>query len=209
MAELFGEIAERTIDWVIRSFRPDDPGTFEECDSELQRVEALLSSAGPGSDVPDLLAQIRAARISLAAEIGDAEAVVRQSEGFLKTCPPTRLDFCNVRTLRLRALHALGHHADELREALAAAKSPEVRGEDFVLLLEGLVKRHPGNLESEVLLQEKMSDALKQLGLAGYINLPTSDQVSANLERAALEAAAEFRRVNRAKAEELLGGGTA
>jgi hypothetical protein len=207
MSESLEDLVERTIDWVIRSFRPDDSDTFNGSDAALQKVEMLLSSAEPGSIVLDLLVQVRATRIFLAAEIGDAEAVVRQSESFLRTCSPTRLDFFNVQNLRLRALHTLGHHSDELREALEAAKSTEVRSEDFVLLLEGLAKRHPGSFASDAFLQKKMSTALRQLVLCGYTNLPTPDQVSANLEQAALDAVAEFRRVNRAKAEELLSGG--
>lgn len=204
MTESLEDIVEEAIDRVIRSFSPDDHDTFGDCDSELQRVEALLSSSEPEPDVLALLARIHACRISLAAEIGDAGAIVRQSEYFLKTYPPAGLDSANVRAWRLRALHVLGRHSDELRETLEAAKMPEVLGEDFVLLLEGLAKRHPGSLASEALLQKKMRDVLKQLGLAGYANLPAGDEVNADLERVALATAAEFRRVNEVRTNAIL-----
>jgi predicted TIM-barrel enzyme len=71
-------------------------------------------------------------------------------------------------------------------------------------LLEGLAKRHPGSLESASFLQEKIVAVLKQLGLAGYANLPTIEQVNANLERAALDTAVELRRINEARTKAIL-----
>lgn len=196
MRESFEEVVERTIDWVIRSFRPDEPATFDDCDSELRRVEDLLSAVDADSSAHDLLGKIRAARIFLAADIGDAEEVVRKSGDFLERFPSSSLDSCNVRVLRLRALHALGQHSDELREGLDAAKDPEVRDWDFVLLLEGIAKRHPGSLGSEVVLQEKMTETLRKLDEEGYANLPSSDQVRVGFEQAVLDTAAEYRRVS-------------
>jgi len=204
MTKPLEDIVEQAIDRVIRLYRPDDPVTVKECDSDLQKVETLLTSTEAGSSVLGLLAHVRATRIFLAAEIGDAESVIRQGADFLNTFPPSGIDYFNVQILRLRALHALGQHTNEIQAALDAAMSHEVRNEDFVLLLEGLAKRHPRSLESAKSLQEKLRYVLEQLGLAGHENLPSIDQVTTNLEQAVLDTAAELRRINEARTKAIL-----
>jgi hypothetical protein len=204
MTEFTIELVEKTVGGAIRVIRSDDREALERCDSELQRVEALLLSGEPDSDAPDLLAQIRSTRVFLAADVGDSEAVLRQSGEFLKDCPLTSLDCFNVFTLRLRTLHASGHHREELREALEATMNPEIHGEHLILILEGLATRHPGSLAEMPILQEKIRTTLSELRMTGYTNLPSPAQENMDLDRTALDAAEEIRRNNQARATAFL-----
>lgn len=203
MTKPLADIVEQAIDRVIRSYIPDDPVTVQECDSDLQKVESLLTSAEAGSSVVDLLAHVRATRIFLAAEIGDAESVIRQSDDFLKTFSLSGLDFFNVQILRLRALHVTGSHETEIDEAIATARRPEIRGAEYVSLLENLAARHPESMSCDEQLSTKLQEAIAALNAIGYEIAPPIAGPEM-LAETALWVASELRRANRAKGDALL-----
>ncbi len=204
MAQSLNDLVERAIASAMRPADPDDTSATRDCDNELQRIETLLASTAAGPEDFGLLSHVRATRIFLAARLGDAEAVIRQSEGFLASSPTSGLDTFNVQIFRMRALHAVGRHDVEIRAALDLAGSASLGAEDFVLLLEGLAQRHPGCFNSSSFLFDRMERTLEQLTIAGCANLPQADQIPINFERVALDAARALRRLNEARTEALL-----
>jgi hypothetical protein len=194
------------IDRSIRFCSPEKPESYAEFDAELGRLETMALALNDTPEKLDLLAQLQSHRIHLASEAGQHSRVVEVSEAFIQEHSPALLDFFNVAAARSRALHALGRHGDEIRETVKIAQGSELRGSEFVLLLENLIKRHPGSIGNDASLLRKMEDAITHLHASGYTNLPEPPLGDASVEQLALNVAAELRRVNRTRGEALLAG---
>jgi hypothetical protein len=198
------DLAERTIDETIRSFNPGDRGSFDHWDGELQRVEEAILNDERLPERQALLASIRSQRIDLAVDVEDWGSVAERSAQFVHDFPPNVPNFFSVVTLRARALHKTGSHELEIEESLMFARLEEIKGSEYVLLLDNLSARHPGRIPSEEGLWSKMRSTVSMLREAGYSTLIEVIDDSMSLELVAQGVARELRRVNRAKGEELL-----
>jgi hypothetical protein len=196
-------LVEATIDSVIRGFDPDDPGSYERWDPELERVEVSLRNSAAKLD-PLLLPSVCAERIRIASEAGKPSVVAERSARFLSEFPATVPSFSWVTSLRLDALHGLGDHEEEVRDGLDAARKPELRGGEYVLLLSSLCRRHPGCLPLDEGLWRKLQRAVADLRAVGYGALSGAAGGPAQLEQAVCRIADELRRVNRERGEALL-----
>jgi len=203
MNKTLDEIVDDVVGSAFKAFVPGDRGAFEKCDSELLEAEDLIISNVERPGARELLAQILSTRIWLAAEMGDAEAVLDKSEGFLKEFSSASLSYFNVLSLRLRSLHALDRHGDELREALEFAKDENIHGDLFIVLLEGIATRHPGSIGENAFLREKIERSLIELRMSGY-SLPECAGEDLNLEHLVFAAAADLRLINQKRSMSLL-----
>jgi hypothetical protein len=198
-------LVDRAIDSTIRGFNPDEPSSFERWDKELQELEDLLRDK-TSSGKQDLLATVQGQRIALAYEIGRFDLVLDRSSRFVLAYPASHPSFSNVAVLRMRALHSTGAHKAEIYETLAIARRPEIKGGEYVSLLENLGVRHPGSIPSDEQLSAKLMEAISELNAQGYeITLPIASGKT-QLDETAMRVASELRRANRAKSEELLSG---
>lgn len=202
LRRLLAEVIDRS----IRFCSPEEQEDYAGFDAELERLEAMILALDETAEKVDLLAQLQAHRIHLASEGSQHGRVVEASEAFLQEYSPVLLDFFNVAAARSRALHALGRHSDEIRETLEIAQRPELRGSEFVLLLENLAKRHPGGIPAEASLRLKMEEVVADLRVRGYTSLPAPPFAETSVEDLVLSVAANLRRANRAKGEALLAG---
>lgn len=200
-------LVDKAIDSTIRGFNPDEPSSFDRWDRELQEVEELLRDKTPPGK-QDLLAAVEAQRIVLAYEIGRFDLVLDRSSRFVLTYPASHPSFSNVAVLRMRSLHSTGAHEAEIQETLAIARRPEIKGGEYVSLLENLGVRHPGSIPSDEQLSAKLIEAISALNAQGYKIAPPIASGKTRLDEVAILVARELRRVNRAKSEELLSGNT-
>lgn len=200
-------LVERVVDSAIRGFDPEDPGSYDKWDLELGRVEDSLRSLAAELD-PLLLPAVCAERIRIASEAGKSELVSERSAHFLREFPASVPSFSWVASLRLRALHAAEAHKEEVREGLGFARAPELQGGEYVYLLSGLCKRHPGCLPVDEDLWQKLQRSIDDLRAQGYDTLPRAVGSPVQLEEAVSLVAEELRRVNRERGEALLSGPT-
>jgi hypothetical protein len=204
MNQSFEDKVEWAISHAIQLVRlNNDPPSHQEADAELLSIEGVLSSLDPALASADHIPRVRATRIWLAADRGDANAVIQLSDSFARSCPRHLLDFFNVANLRLRALHTVGRHFDEIREAREVAL--HLQGCEYVHLVAEVGQQHPGTFRgNHGVYFERLKQAIERLKQHGYAELPTVLSGTGNLERIAVEAATELRRVNRARALEVL-----
>jgi hypothetical protein len=200
-------LVDRAIDSTIRRFNPDEPSSFDRWDKELESVEELLHDTASPS-MQDLLATVQAQRIVLAYEIGRFDLVVGRSSRFVLVYPASHPSFSSVTVLRMRALHSTGAHEAEIHETLAIARRPEIKAGEYVSLLENLGARHPSSIPSDEQLSAKLMEAISALNAQGYEIVPPIASGKMRVAETAMRVASELRRANRAKAEELLSGGT-
>lgn len=197
------DLVERTIDFAIREFNPDDRDSYNRWDHELERVEEALRSS-PAQLDPTLLSSICAARIRVAFEVGDFDVVISRTADFLDEFPASLPSFSLAASLRVSALHAVEAHEEEVREALKIGKMPEIGGSEYVYLLAGLSKRHPGCLPEDVELWEKLQQAVDDLREQGYDQLPQVLAGPTRVEESAQRIADDLRRINQQLGEALL-----
>lgn len=197
-------LVDKAIDEAIRTFDPDEPSSFDRWNDELKHLEALLREEAslPGSH--DLLATVQAKRMALAFEIGRLDLVLDQSSQFVLTVSAAHPSFSNVAILRSLSLHAADAHISEIQEVLAIARRPEIKGGEYVSLLAGLGKRHPGSLPADEDLWQKLQRSIDGLRALGYDTLPQAVEGPEQLERIAVRVADELRRVNREREDALL-----
>src|SRR5947209_3831354 len=129
------QLAERTIDAAIRSFKPWEEESYPRWDGELERVETLLVAAPGTPRRPYLLASIRAQRVLLAFETNKFERVIELSALTPRESPPDDPGLSTVVIFRARSLHAVGRRAEELGEVLAAARACEADDSEFIYFL--------------------------------------------------------------------------
>jgi hypothetical protein len=196
-------LVETAIDSAIRGFDPEDPGSYDRWDLELERVEDKLRRSTSELD-PLLLSSVCAERIRIASEARKYELVSEQTAHFLREFPASVSSFSFVASLRLLALHALGEHKDEVREGLEIARSPELQGSEYVALLSILGTRHPGCLPPDEELWQKLQRAVDALRAQGYKSLSRAVGSPMQLEDTAGRVSEELRRVNREHGESLL-----
>jgi hypothetical protein len=203
MAADLARLVEDTIDAAIRSFYSGEGDNYIFWDSELQHLESILHEADLNPELQALLASVRAQRIFLAFDVSKHDLVLELTDQFVRDVPVGHPSFSSVASLRARCLHSIGAHEKEMREILELARKPEIQDGEYISLLEHLAKRHPGSIPQDNELVTKMQKAIAALRALGYETLP-GDSGEIELERLALEAASELRRVNREKGEALL-----
>lgn len=197
-------VAEQAIDETIRFYVPGDPDSFNRWNAELERVEDFLVSVEPSPDQRGLLASVRARRIDMAYDVDKLDLVLLWSAQFLQEVPATHSSFFVTVLLRLRALHRTGAHEEEVQTCLEVVRRPEVRGSEYVYLLEHLSHLHPGNISADKALAAKMQEAIDALSAQGY-SLPENSH-DGDLEQIAIRIANDLRKANRARGESLLAG---
>lgn len=201
-----GTLVEQAIDAAIRFHIPGDLNSYSQLDSELQRAESLLLSAEPSPGRQDLLASVRAMRIDMAYDVENLDFVLALTSRFLQEVPASHPSFFSTILLRLRTLHRIGAHEEEIQTCAEIIKRPEVQGSEYVYLLEHLGRLHSGNIPEDGVLMEKMKEAVEALSAQGY-SLPKNTH-DPKLEQIAVEVAAELRRANRARGDAILAGET-
>jgi hypothetical protein len=203
MADDLARIVDATLDAAIRSFCPEDENSYTHWVSELQRLELSLHEVLPTPEQQNLLASVHAHRIELAFDVDKRELVLELSAQFVRDVHVGHPRFFSVATMRLRCLHSVGAHEQEVRELLELARRPEIQGGEYISLLEHLAQRHPGNIPDDGELSGKMKKAIEVLQALGYETLPV-DNGEMDFVRLTLQTASELKRVNREKGEALL-----
>lgn len=194
----------RAIHFSICNFDPEDQGSYNICNRELNQVESQLTGETSAAALP-LLADIGAERIRIAYEAGKFELVLEQSAAFLQRFPPAMPGYFGVASLRMQALHEAAEHELEIQEALKLAKNPELTGSEYVYLIAALAKRHPCSLPVDDLLWKKLVQASKALQIQEFgLATQASGDNPEQLEEKAAAIADELYRRNRARGDEIL-----
>lgn len=202
MADKLASKVDEAIDRCIRTFSPDDPGSFVRCDSELSGLEGQLRS---DSEALFLLQRVRAHRIFLFSEVDRHQEVLQHSDSYLRDVEhASSLDLSNVVVARIRSLHILGSHDAEVKEALRFAAMPLIDDSSLLTLLEPVMRRHPGVIRPDSALHQKAKRAEQGLRSSGYPNLPEMPVNTVDFEKWLLEAARQYRQANRDRAATVL-----
>lgn len=204
MSEDLEALVEITLDRVIRSFDPGNSESYRKSEVALQELERRLGDLQVDSSY--LLPRILAQRISLAFAAGETDLVLKVGARFLQVYEPSLPSYSVVAPLYARALHMVGEHEQESSFVHNLVRLPEVRGSDFLYLLENLVRRHPGSLLDQIALLPKLKDEIENLREEGYPGLPETSGQLIEMEQLVLAAASELRRANKERAEALLSG---
>jgi hypothetical protein len=195
---------ERTIDDVIRFFNSSDPQSYNRWDGELERLAEILAESEVATEL--LIGSVLAQRIYLALEIGKHDRVVALSTVFLRSIGTEHPSWYLVLKQRFEALHVEGLHNEELTEALAAVKRPEIRESGFLHLLADLSRRHPGSLAGDMELADKTVTAVSDLRARGYESLRQPSGHSEQLEEELREIVSEVNKINKARGNAVLAG---
>lgn len=204
MSKDLERLVEINLDHVIRNFDPGSSESYRRCDVGLQELERRLGDLQVDSS--HLLARVLAQRISLASAAGETGLVLKVGARFLHSYEPSLPSYSVVAPLYARALHMAGEHEQESSFVYNLVRLSEVRGSDFLYLLENLARRHPGSLSDQITLLPKLKEEIESLREESCQSLPETSGQLIDLEQLVLAAAAELRRANRARAEALLSG---
>lgn len=196
------QLVESVIDSSIRQF-DRSVQSYDRWDRELRDVEDKILQSATEVDI-SLLADVRAQRIGIAFAVQRFDVVLSQSEAFMRKFSFADPNYSVVGFSRMHALHAVGDHETEIRESLRLAAEPTFMGGEYVNLLANLATLHPGSLQADEALWQKLKISVDLLRAQDYSTLPPVAGSVDQLERIAISTAAELRRTNRELEEAIL-----
>jgi|GEM_PF-3888960 len=168
-------IVEEAIHSVIVVFDPNYSISYRDC-AEVLRLLAEKISLAPCAPAlrNKLMVRTKAQLASLAYEVGDNAAAERTTAEILALASPEEPDFLAMVMIRVKALHALGRHEEEIADVLRYACREKMDGHGLVHLLAYVVKRHPGKVELDEALLTRVrafvrdsSELARRLSLQG------------------------------------------
>jgi hypothetical protein len=203
MTDRLREAVESALDEAIRSFDSLDREAQHQWDSTLRRLEQQVTETLPADR--ELLARIRAQRILMAFDVGELQTALNTSQEYLREFNLDLPSSSVVAAARIAALHRIGAHLQEIEESLDLAVREEIRGSEFVFLLERLARHHPECLRNSNHLREKLQRVVVELRLI-YEELEDSTSWEPDLEHFSIQVAESLRRASQRRALAVLGG---
>lgn len=189
-------LVEGVIDSSVRQFDPQKTQSYDHWDRELGAVESRILQSATEAD-RSLLADVRAERIRIAFEAQRLDVVLSRTEDFMRDFSIADPNSSVVGLFRIHALHAVGDHEAEIRDGLRLAAEPTFIGGEYIYLLANLAARHPGSLQADKALWQKLRTSVDLLRAQNYTTLPAVAGDSDQVEEIAIWTAAELRRANR------------
>lgn len=112
--------------------------------SLVHKVESARTSlASRGS----LIARLKSHLAIMAFEVGDHSEAEKLTADVLELISSVDTDFTAVALIRIKSLHLLGRHEEEIAEALKYAESEAFQGHALVHLLAKLARDHPQSIK--------------------------------------------------------------
>lgn len=190
----------RTLHEVIVNFDPESPDSYDFHSASLESLEMHIQEVKGQELKNSLLTRTRACAIGLAHDAGRSSEVLRLSASLFQVAASSDPDFVTAVLFRIHALHEQGRHQEEISEAIASVQGGTITGDSLLLMLERIVRDHPGVLshhESILRRLEKFLD--EQSSPIEGVKRPVE---AGNLERSILVLAEMIRKRNRMLAEQ-------
>jgi ribosomal protein S15P/S13E len=141
-------LVEETIHSVIIDFDPDVPDSYRRSTETLQNLEHHVeTSAADAASKRSLWVRIRTHLALMAYEVEDNARAERLASAVLALASPEDPDFSTAALIRIKSLHSLGSHDEEIAEGLKHAETEVFAGHSLVYLLAYLARCHPKSID--------------------------------------------------------------